>query len=408
MSIRAARLIRPGGLCFCLLIFLSGCAPRPAEEILEKCREQYAGAENLYEKSTITIKTKMAGKVEEQESELEVYFRKPDSIHSSKDGNVLICNADDLHLYMSSIGQAKRMDPPHSLQSVYENYLAKFHLGRELNAVDSINWFLGSDVEDGPRTATVARKLTHSRGIQCYVLNLALASGAQQTLWIGKRDSLIYRNEVAVSDEDMQRHFKKKTEDRSLDEQQAQMLLERLAGLNIHTTETVVGTAINAEMPDDWFTFKKSKGVVEVQEFHFDLVGEQERPFTLKSTDGKRVSLQEFRGKVVLLDFWASWCEPCIKELPIIEKIYQSLAGKGLVVLGINLEDAETARIAAKQHGLTFPVLVDEEGDARESYQVKGIPRLILIDRTGKITGDFTGLSSKDELRKAINKAGVK
>ncbi|MGA2641746.1 MAG: TlpA disulfide reductase family protein [Spirochaetia bacterium] len=109
----------------------------------------------------------------------------------------------------------------------------------------------------------------------------------------------------------------------------------------------------------------------------------------------RTIRLADFRGRVVLLDFWASWCQPCMKRLPDTEALYQKLKGRGLEVFGINIEgDTSRAEGAVKSLGLTFPVLMgepDEHGrfnwTSRQitDYRINAIPTMFLIDKQGVI-----------------------
>lgn len=113
--------------------------------------------------------------------------------------------------------------------------------------------------------------------------------------------------------------------------------------------------------------------------------------------DGKIFKLSDLKGKVALLDFWATWCPPCRDELPIIEKLHKEFKDKNLVVLGISNEDKETIENFLKNNELTFPILLDEKGKAGKSYKVVAIPRLLLIDKTGKIRKDILGYNPQNE-----------
>lgn len=107
------------------------------------------------------------------------------------------------------------------------------------------------------------------------------------------------------------------------------------------------------------------------------------------------------------MDFWATWCEPCKEELPLIEKFHEEYKDKGLVVLGINEEDKKTVEEFVKKNGLTFPILLDEGGKVSKAYKVRAIPRVILINKEGKIEKDMLGYSSQNEniLREAIKRS---
>jgi|GEM_PF-416627 len=101
--------------------------------------------------------------------------------------------------------------------------------------------------------------------------------------------------------------------------------------------------------------------------------------------DGSAVSLLEYRGKVVLVNFWASWCGPCVSELPALERLYQKLKPRGFVVLAVGIDDTrDNLAQSVKALGLTFPVAVDT-GDAKSDYKLTGVPETFLLDAQGKI-----------------------
>jgi thiol-disulfide isomerase/thioredoxin len=110
---------------------------------------------------------------------------------------------------------------------------------------------------------------------------------------------------------------------------------------------------------------------------------------------GPKIKLSERRGKVLLIDFWASWCQPCMSSLPETQKLYQKYKGRGLEVYGINIEgDAAKAAAAAKSLGLSFPVLMGEPDSSGRydwnckqitDYRVSGIPALFLVDQDGVV-----------------------
>jgi thiol-disulfide isomerase/thioredoxin len=114
--------------------------------------------------------------------------------------------------------------------------------------------------------------------------------------------------------------------------------------------------------------------------------------FTLPGLDGKTVGLSSFRGKLVILSFWATWCGPCKQELPSIQALYEKLKGKGLTVVAVDLmEDPKTVGDFVKSYGMTFPVLLDGHGKVGGIYDAGSIPTNYLVDRKGKILARVVG-----------------
>jgi cytochrome c biogenesis protein CcmG/thiol:disulfide interchange protein DsbE len=97
-------------------------------------------------------------------------------------------------------------------------------------------------------------------------------------------------------------------------------------------------------------------------------------------------SLTDYRGKVVVLNFWASWCKPCRDELPLLERTHKSIAGKNAVVLGVNYKDISSDALGyVRKYGLTFESLRDPDGRFAERYGSRAFPETFIIDRTGKV-----------------------
>ena len=108
--------------------------------------------------------------------------------------------------------------------------------------------------------------------------------------------------------------------------------------------------------------------------------------FTLKSVGGPNLRLQEQRGQVVMINFWATWCGPCRQEMPHLNRIYDKYRSAGFVLLGVNIDDdpRAAADLAAKL-GLRFPVLLDTEKKVSRVYDMSAMPATLLIDRDGRV-----------------------
>jgi len=137
-------------------------------------------------------------------------------------------------------------------------------------------------------------------------------------------------------------------------------------------------------------------------------IGNLAPDFQLNNLDGQPVSLSDFRGKPVLVNFWTSWCPPCRSEMPFIHDTFtdKKWVDEGLVVLAIDIgESLSTVRDFVKYYGLTFPVLLDVTRDVFLEYYVRGIPTTFFIDREGIIQDIRMGpFSSVAEIERSLGK----
>jgi len=108
--------------------------------------------------------------------------------------------------------------------------------------------------------------------------------------------------------------------------------------------------------------------------------------FTLRGADGRNVRLDELRGQVVLVNFWATWCGPCREEMPRLDALYQKYHKSGFVLLGVNVDDdPHTALATAAKLNVSFPVLLDTDKKVSKLYDLNTMPSTIVIDRDGKM-----------------------
>jgi peroxiredoxin len=129
--------------------------------------------------------------------------------------------------------------------------------------------------------------------------------------------------------------------------------------------------------------------------------------FTLESLEGKTVRLADFRGKTVLLNFWATWCQPCKIEMPWFEELQKQYGPEGLQVVGIAMDDASKEDIArfAKDLGVNYPILLGKESVGNAYGGVQFLPSTFFIDREGKIVDRVFGLKSRSEIEDEVKHA---
>lgn len=123
------------------------------------------------------------------------------------------------------------------------------------------------------------------------------------------------------------------------------------------------------------------------------LIGEIAPDLTLVDMEGRTVSLAQYRGKVVILNFWATWCPPCREEMPSMEELHRRFKDRGLVMLAVNVEDNGKDAVAEflKKTPYSFPILLDEDKTAQTTYGVFRFPETFVIDRNGRVVEKIIG-----------------
>ena len=135
-------------------------------------------------------------------------------------------------------------------------------------------------------------------------------------------------------------------------------------------------------------------------------IGRPAPAFNLANLDGRKVSLDQFKGKVVMLDFWATWCGPCRMTMPLLENLQKEYANT-IILLAINLQEpGDIVKDYMRQHNLHSQVLLDEEGAVGQTYGAEAIPMQVLIDKQGIVRDVMTGFNPRmaTRLRSEIEK----
>ena len=133
----------------------------------------------------------------------------------------------------------------------------------------------------------------------------------------------------------------------------------------------------------------------------------QRADFTLTDLQGKAWTLQALRGKVVMLNFWATWCDPCRREMPDLETLYRRFKNQGLVVLAISDDDAGKVKQLLAEKRFTYPVLLDPGRKVTDLFRIEGIPKSFVYDRDGKLVAQAIDMRTRGQFLEMLAQAGL-
>jgi peroxiredoxin len=133
----------------------------------------------------------------------------------------------------------------------------------------------------------------------------------------------------------------------------------------------------------------------------------QHLDFTLRDLDGKSWTLRQLTGKVVLVNFWATWCPPCRKEMPDLDSIYTKLRDKGLVILAISDEDRAKVAPFLATHKVSYPILLDPGRTVNDLFVVRGIPKTFVYDRSGRLAAESIDMRTERQFMEMLGRAGL-
>ncbi|MGB8325034.1 MAG: redoxin domain-containing protein, partial [Candidatus Acidiferrum sp.] len=244
---------------------------------------------------------------------------------------------------------------------------------------------IASDVESVKELASQSVEL-EGRSIECYVLevtyNRETWKPEERTIkyWIDTSRLLVLKQEFA--------QFQRRDKDSAL----------------YHWIYTVDSVKLN-QPPPRWLIEASEDRINQHPQPRPEWVGREAPDFNLLDLAGRSVRLSSARGKIILLDFWATWCGPCRNEMPTLMKIGSEYETKGLEIWGISDEKPSVVKHCLETNQWDLPVLVDPERNTIDQFQVVGIPAIIIVGRDGRVVSYYTGEQSEQSLRTVIDRA---
>lgn len=222
--------------------------------------------------------------------------------------------------------------------------------------------------------------------------NPADTTRTRRELWVSREDGLVWRHGF----------------------RQEQRINETGQFIQRSQFVTFTRARLGGSPADSLFAFAAPAGAREVLAFEqpgsraMNLTGLAAPPFALRDLAGAQHDLASLSGKVILLDFWASWCGPCRTTMPALDRLTREYADKGLVVYSVNLrEKPETAAAYMKKYGYSMTTLLDPDGSTAQRYGVSAIPVMVVVGRDGKVAAHLTGAHGESTMRAALERAGI-
>ncbi len=398
------------GLLFALVVLLFDSPPawaapeKGALEILKRMSETYRTLECYQFEGTFKKEMKATGYQQIRETPFLKAAILPDKLRVErgwpKSRLVLVSDGQASWLFSAQLRQYSKSSPADM------KLFLEWDSGGEPGTLSVLNRGFGNDyglLADQTREAKVVGEESlrlGDKGADCYLVEVSEGERAHpdksaeripRTLWIEK-DRYLVLKEISGSREESA---------------EFEGLMETRYTLVLQTAK------INEPLPEALFSFVPPPEAREMalpfgsRPQRRGVEGEEARDFNLKDLKGESVELVKLRGKVVLLNFWATWCGPCRIEMPQIDRLQKEFKDRGLVALGISDEEPSRAREFLARHRISFPTLSDPEQTVAQNYQVDVIPTVLIINREGKIVYHGRGVSREDTLRNALLEAGL-
>jgi peroxiredoxin len=385
-------------------------------DLVEQCLARYKSMKSY--RDTVNLETRLVrpGMDNRMTSEVSLDYMKPLHVRiqnvpgSSGQHLELWSNERELIFYNKLWKQYRQKKaasriPPDFLQGIQNSFTRDIILAEDprkafMNGLEGIESEGTGDMNQTTTAIFSLKKLYGSMGgfmpgpgiSDDYVITIRL--------WIGSDDRLVKKMSYTV---DMARVVNYLPEEERAD------MRNVFKDMKITMTEIHRGIEIDPAFSADHFDFVSPQGASLVERFTppgrsgsqtSPLLGNPAPGFRLKDLDGMEVDLKSLQGQVVLIDFWATWCGPCVSSMPHIQELSDKYQDAGLVVLGINAWERDPGQVRPflEKHGISYRVLLDSDNRVIGDYGVSGIPSFFLIDRKGVVRYASTGFSQDPEV----------
>jgi peroxiredoxin/lysophospholipase L1-like esterase len=370
-----------------------------ARALLDEIRDAYAKLNSLDLAGTFALDLEVAGQKQSKQAAFTGCFVAPNKFrHSMTDDALVVCGGQKAYLYLAKPGRYAEAAAPQSraASAGLDDALADVLRAQDPSLYLALCADASEELLDGATSVTRAADVRVGE-VDCPALRIETDTQDIRVM-VHPKTHLVTRMTFELS--------------RSLAARGVPDVKQAVINVDYVTARPDVPVADEqfAWAPPADATLARDVQVAAAEGEAEALQGKPAPDFTLEDLSGKSVALKSLRGRVVVLDFWATWCGPCRASLPHLEQLHKDLSGAGVQVLAVNLrEDKPTAQKFVEANGLTMPVLLDTTGKVAERYAVSGIPQTVVVDKNGVIARVLIGFSPDvtRQLREAVEAANA-
>lgn len=360
-----------------------------ADELLRKSMDAYAGFKSFQADCDWT----MADKMKEKRS---IAYESPNKFKIvSAEGEAKMTSVSDGKTQIEFVGPempAREQTAPTGLSEVDSMILGNPMMGGSL-----LYAFFGGSEDIDVVAGDGIKKLSAAKGFPENAWNVHVYDSGRYgnvTFTIGEDSGYVY--EIRYDSEPLLKLARdrgmKGAEDAKMD------VVETYS--NIKTNASIDAATFETELPKTYTVIKSEN------EPPFP-IGQKAPDFEVSTLDGQTRKLSDLKGKVVLIDFWATWCGPCVEALPHTDNIYKTYGDSGLEVMAISEETKEEVEPFIKDKAFAFPVYLDTKHSAVQAFKIDPIPAYAILDREGKLVKYFVGARPEKDILRALRKAGL-
>lgn len=383
---------------FALFTAFGALSAQDAKQILNKTAAAYKNLKTYQDNTNVRIDISANGLQQKIEVESVFSIKRPGKaaclVNSGTAGLTFVSNGKKLWMYLPATGKYSVKSAPGSIEELTRDAL----LGSQGNGPANFLKLFSADplaalMSDAKEAVFVGEKTSNGKKVYDILLKQRLGD---VNLWIDTKTYMVLRISADMT--------------KAIEEERKK--IPGVPEMEVTYTETHDNVRLNKSIDDASFEFVPPADAAEVEDLVKDGLGrqkEEESPlkgeiamdFTLDGLkDGESFTLSQYRGKVVMLDFFATWCPPCRKELPLLQKLNEKYKDKDFIFIAVDsMEEKRVVENFAASQKLDFNIALDTDGSVGNKFRVDSYPTLVIIDKFGNISGVHVGYDPEIESR---------